>query len=887
MNPRINWKRLFRLTESNKHVETHVDDELRHHLDELRKRYREQGLNEEEARAEIARRFPDVESTRSDLIGSTGRTIHNRRRRLFLDGLHTDLRLSLRQLRRRPGFTAVVVLTLALGIGLTTAVFTLVNGVLLKPLPFDDPDRLVRIWTANPSEGVSRGIWSWPDFRDYREATDRLESLSAFAGFRMGGAILTGVPEPTELATAFVSGGFFETLGVEPVLGRTFTPDEDIIGRDQVALASYGWWQRAWGGDPGLVGRTLTLDGWPVEIVGIMPPDIAYPWQDTELWVPLSWITEIEVPHIPGVQWLSLVGRMKPGVSVEQVEAEAVALRQAFSEHDPPAAQGWESATAASLHDAIAGEARRPLLILMAAVAAILLIVCANVANLLLARAVGREREIAVRTALGAGTGRLVRQLLTESGVTALLGGGAGLLLAWGGSRLLISLAPAELPRTAEITPDLRVLLFAMGVSLLTALVFGLLPALRSARSTHPQALRQGPRTGMGFRSRRLTGSLVVVQVALAVVLVTGAGLMVRTLANLYRIDLGFDPARVLTFHISLGTDYADEAIPRYFRETRQRLLEIPGVTAAGAVKILPTTGQGESYSLVPADKAPPGGPAPVVETNFTTPGYFEAMRIPLLTGRTFRETDDRSLGRIVVIVNQAYVDRWFDGETPVGSSFPVGNVEVEFIGVVGNVRHAEPAAEPEPMLYLCQYQQYRSVMSFAVRTQFDPREIVPQVRSILAGLDPDQPFTHLATLEEVVADTVARPQSVATLLGLFALLAGLLAAVGLYGMLSFSVAGRTRELGVRQALGAERGTIVGIVVREGMLLVTGGLIVGLVAAAVFSRVLESMLFGIAPLDPLSLASAALLLILTGLLASAVPAIRAARIDATTALRWE
>jgi predicted permease len=887
MNLESDGKRLFRLTESEGHVEAQVDDELHHHLEELLERYRAQGMNEDEIRAAIARRFPDLEAARSDLIASTGRTVENRRRRLYLDSLRSDLRVSLRQFHRRPGFTAVVVLTLALGIGLTTAVFTLVNGVLLKPLPFSEPDRLVRIWAANPTEGVSRGVWSYPDFRDYREATELLEDLSAFAGFRMGGAILTGVSEPVELATSFVSGDFFTTLGVEPLLGRLFTPDEDIVGQDRVALVSHGWWQRAWGGDPGLIGRTLILDGEPVEIVGVMPPNIAYPWQDPALWVPLSWITEIEVPHIHGVQWLSLVGRMQPGVSVEQVEAEAVALRQAFSINDPPAARGWDSTTAASLHEAIAGTVRSPLLILLAAVAAILLIVCANVANLLLARAVGREHEIAIRTSLGAGTGRLIRQLLTESGVIALAGGTAGFILAWGGSRLLVSLAPAELPRTAEIVPDLRVLLFAVAISLLTALVFGLLPALRAARRTHHRALRLSPRSGEGPAGRRLTGILVAAQVALAVVLVTGAGLMARTLVNLYRVDLGFDPGQVLTFHVSLGDDYADEAIPAYFREARQRLSAIPGVAAAGAVKILPTTGQGEPYGLVPADRVPPGGPAPVVETNFATPGYFEAMRIPLLAGRTFRETDDRTLGRIVVIVNQAYVDRWFDGEAPTGSSFPVGTVEVEFIGVVGNVRHSEPAAEPEPMLYLCQFQQYRSVMSFVVRTRSDPRGIVPQARSTLAELDPDQPFTHLATLEEVVDDAIARPRSVATLLGLFALLAGLLAAVGLYGVLSFSVARRTRELGIRQALGARRSTVVAMVVREGMYFVLGGLIAGVITAAIAGRLLESMLFGITSADPLALFAAALVLIITGLLASTIPAARAARTHPAGALREE
>ncbi len=802
----------------------------------------------------------------------------------------SDLKFAVRTLLRRPGFSFIAVLTLALGIGLNTAVFTLVSGVLLRPLPFRASEQLVRIWEGNPERGALQSPISYPDFVDIAGQATSFERVMAFAAFRMGGAIRTGVSDPEEIPTSFVSGDFFQTLGAEPILGRSFTPVEDRVGDDAVVVLSHGYWQRAFGGDPGVLNEVMTLDDVPTRVIGVMPPDFRYPLQNSEIWVPLSWISEEEVPHIRQVQWLSLVGRLKEGVAIEEARSELDTILGRLAAAYPEQKSGWTQATVQPIGDSIVGDVRTSLLILLGAVGFVMLIACANVANLLLARAAGRDREIAVRTALGAGRGRLVKQMMAETMLLAAAGGVAGIVLATWAAPLLVRLAPSELPRTAEIALDQRVLLFALAVSLLTGLVFGLLPAIRHAGAGLHDRLREGGRTGTDSGARKRTRQgLVIVQVSLAIVLVTGAGLMVRSLGRLADVEMGFAPENLLTFHVSLPESrYDGEGFVNFMRSAQEELEALPGVRSAAAIKELPAIGTGEGIPVfIEGQPRPEPGTEPYVGANMITPGYFRTMGIPLLAGRDFTLDDNVELGRIVVIVNDAFARRFWPSESAVGKHLVGIGQPVEVIGVVGDVRQAELSLEPEPAAYLTEYQITRSVMYFVVRTAAEPLTMVASVREAIRRLDPDQPLTQIASMEQVVGNSIAQPRSVAALLGLFATLAGCLAAIGLYGVLSYAVARRTRELGIRQALGADSRAVLGLVIREGMTLVAIGIVAGLAGAVATSRALAGMLYEIHPLDPVALALAIGLLAAVGLAACLVPARRALRVDPSEALRYE
>jgi putative ABC transport system permease protein len=789
-----------------------------------------------------------------------------------------DLRYALRTLAARPTFTLIAVLTLAIGIGANAAIFSVVYAVLLKPLPFPRPDRLIYAhdtFAAVPSASVS--------WRKYSALRDRTRTLAALGAVAPGAITLTGRGEPQQVTVARVSGDFFDVFGVAPLAGRAIRRDDDSPSAEPVVILSYGFWQRAFGGSPSVVGQSIRSDGRSRTVIGIMPADFSYPSR-TDAWVPLAVDSAA-----PGNNFLRLVGRMKEGVSLPQATDDLRLITAAYNKENGLS----RDLEIYLLHDFLSQNNRRILLVLQGAVLAVLLVACANVANMLLARSVARRRELSIRAAIGASGGRLVRQLLTESVVLAALGGLAGVLLAGWLVRVFIALAPAGFAGPQTIAVDGTVLMFAAAVALATGLVFGVAPARGGFRADANESLRDAGTRGATTGALTAGRALVVVEIALAIMLGLGAGLMVKSLMRLEAQDGGFQAGGVLTFQIALPSTRYDEGRTRQM--TRQLLDTIratPGVVSAGAVNFLPLVNFGFNgpFSIVGRPPFPQADRAPSVEYRMVTPGYFSSMGIPIRRGVDFSERDDER-ERPIVIINETMARQFWPDEDPIGKQVQLA-VDVppltrEIVGVVGDVRSRSLDAVPVPETFVPHAQAPSGTMAFALRTEADPLSLLPSVRQRIAALDADLPLVRPQTMEAVVTTSAGSRRLSSTLTSLFAIVAGLLACLGIYGLVSYAVAQRTREIGIRVALGANPIAVLRMVVADGLRLAAYGVVGGAIGTWALTSTLQTLLYEVSPADPTVLVSTSAAALLLAAAASFVPALRVLRVDPSAALRVE
>jgi putative ABC transport system permease protein len=812
-----------------------------------------------------------------------------------METLWQDIRFGFRMLLKKPGFTAVAVLALALGVGANTAIFSVVNGVLLRPLPFKDPDRLVRL--GEWSKEVPGMSISYPNFLDWREQNHVFEGLAAL---QFGSYNMTGVDEPERLLGRNVSWNFFDVLGVRPAVGRGFRPEEDHAGAPRVCLISYALWQRRFNSDRKIVGRAVTLNGEPYTVVGVLPAGYRY-GTPTDVFVPigLGETGEMMAPrdNHPGIY---AVARLKEGVTFEQAEAEMkqIAARLAAAYPKENAEHGI---TLTPLREFFVGDIRASLLIILGAVGFVLLIACANVANLLLARAASRYREIAVRTALGASRWRIVRQLLTESVILGLLSGTVGLLLAMWGVDVLRRASLDLIPTTADISLDRTVLFFTLGVSLLTGVLFGLAPAVQASKPELNEALKEGGRSGSeGSARNRVRSLLVVAEVALSLVLLVGAGLLVRSFMSLLQTQPGFEPRNLLTLSLSykVGKDEGRKAV-NFFHAVEERVGALPGVEAVAVSNGVPMLGASETSFQIEGRPPAEAGKRPFTVAYYPTHDYLKAMGIRLLRGRFFDEHDTQD-SPLVAVIDEDFARLYFPGEDPVGKYFE-GNKEMniphaEIVGVVAHVKNygLDTPGPVQAEFYYSRDQvpeRFQPLLadrvSLVVRTASDPAAMAPAVRRAIQEVDPNEPVYNVNTMEQVLSDSVATQRLSMLLLTIFAAVALVLAGVGIYGVMSYAVAQRTHEFGIRMALGAEARDVLRMVVGQGMLLALCGVGAGLAGALVLTRVMSSLLYGVSATDPLTFVGVPLVLAAVALLACLVPARRATKVDPMVALRYE
>jgi putative ABC transport system permease protein len=791
----------------------------------------------------------------------------------------TDIRYALRTMMRAPGFATTAALTLAVGIGANTAIFTVVYALLLKPLPFRDADRLVYVHDTFPA--VANASVSLAKFLALRDGN---RTLSSFAATAPGSLTITGIGDPQQLGVTRVTGDFFDVLGVAPLAGRVIARSDDLTNAAPVIVLTWGAWQRLFGGAPDIVGRTVIADGQPRTIIGVMPPDVVYPAR-YDAWIPLAL-----VPEASQGNFLRLVGRLKPEVSIEQATADLQAATEAFNARNGlrRGVRVWR------LHEYLSQSTRQMVLVLQGAVVLVLLVACANVANMLLARSVPRQRELAIRLAIGASPRRLLRQLLTESVMLAAAGGVLGVLLGGWLLRLFVALAPAGFAGVQAIAIDRHVLVFTAVCAMLTGVVFGIAPARRGFRVDASDGLRDA--AGRGSSSAGARGAsrvLVVAEVSLAMVLVVGAGLLVKSLIRLQAQDAGFQADGLMTFQITLPpARYDDAASRRAVTRILGEMRAIPGVSAAGAINFLPLQAFGFNgpFSI---EGRPPLGTAdrpPVVEYRMVTPGYFEAMQIPVRRGGGFSERENER-DRPVVVINETMARQFWPKENPIGARVQLGAdptaIVREVVGVVGDVRSQALSQPPVPETFVPYAQAPAASISIAVRSAGDPASLLPVVRQRVAAIDPSLAIIRTQTMISVVDASTGSMRLSSTLTSVFAILAALLAAVGIYSLVSYSVASRTREIGIRVALGAHPSSVLRLVLGEGLTLAGVGLVLGIAVTWWLAGTLRSMLFDVSPVDPVVLAAtAAAVLALTGV-ASFVPAWRVMRVDPTVALRSE
>ena len=814
----------------------------------------------------------------------------------MLDTIRNDIRQSFRRLKSHPAFTAVVLITLALGIGANTAIFSVVNTVLLRPLPYKQPGELVTVQHHYPSLELDAPV-SAPGFREYRDNTHVFDKVAVEASWA---ANLTGVGDPDRLRGGRVSGLYFQTMGVPAALGRTLLPEEDEPGRNHVVVLSDGVWKRLFGGQRSIIGSTVSLNSEAYTVVGVMPPSFRDFWShDVEIWTPLALSPDNFALDNFTSEWLNLTARLEPGVTLDQasrdMRAFAEQLKRDHSSEFPP---NW-TLKVTSLNEIATGDIRPALLVLLGAVGFVLLIACANVANLLLARAAGRTKEVAIRSALGAERWDLIRQLLTESIVLSLIGGAIGLLLAYWSVRALVAVNPSNIPRIQELGLDGNVLIFTAIVSVATGVIFGVAPALQMSKGDLQSTLREGGRSGSGDRGgQRVRRALVVTEVALALTLLIGAGLLVKSSARLAGVDPGFNPHDILTFNLSLPEiKYpSDTATIAFFDAVIPRIAQVPGVRAAGATSVMPFGGSWSTGSFnVEGYDPPPNGNGPWGDIRVISPGFLETLRVPLLAGHIFTEQDARSPFRVAV-VDDEFVRRFYKSPADaIGKRLWRGSPTltdstryVTIVGVVGHTKHEGLAADPRVQLYV-PYAQFGDVnnMAIAVRTAGDPTRYVGAIRDAIRSVDRDEPMAQVRTLDDLVSESMGQRRLSMVLLGVFAGIALLLASVGIYGVMSYSVVQRTREMGLRMALGAKQRDVLALVLRQGMTLVLAGVAIGVICALALTRVIANQLYSVRPTDPVTFAAVAILLAIIALVATLLPAWRATRVDPTVALREE
>jgi putative ABC transport system permease protein len=815
--------------------------------------------------------------------------------RSFLD----DLRYAIRQMMKSPGFAAVAVITLALGIGANTAVFSVIDAVMLRPLPYDKPERLIDAQSAGTQNPQASSV-SYPDFFDWRAQNRTLEHL---VSYHDNPFTLTGVARPVHVDGEVVSWDLLPTLGVNPELGRGFTADEEKQGT-RVVLISHAMWVEQFAADKSILGRTVILSGNPYTVVGVMPASFRFPVTAPQnaVWTTLAVDNDPSDPKpmtsLRGMHFLSTIGRMKPGVTVAQVDQDLKNIAGNLAKQYPNSNSRHDSARVVTELAALIGDTRTALMVMLGAVAVVLLIACANIANLLLARMRERQREIVMRAALGAGRRRIIRQLLVESLALSTVGGLAGCGLAFAATPAMLSLIGDSVPRAANAGVDLRVLSFAILLSFLAGLIFGIVPAITASKTDLVTTLKESARTEVSHRDW-LRSSLIVGQVALGLVLTAGAGLLITSFVNLLHTNEGFNPDHLLTFFFELpdlqyNSQYKQKR-PEFYRNYFEKVRALPGVQSAGGVMVLPMTNDMVIITFEDPEHPVPEAQQPFADLTPVSPGYFNTMQIPVLEGRDFSDGDDMNSPQ-VMIVNQAFLQKFFPGENVIGKKLKPGAGNGtkggppwrEIVGVVGDVRLQATQREMKPAMYLPAAQMNTWCCLYSVvRTSVEPRSLEPTIRQLVSSLDPDVPVTQVHTMQELMFSELARPRFAMVLLGAFASLAVVLTIVGLYGVMTYSVACRTREIGVRMALGARRGSVLKMVLRDSAILLAIEIVVGVTAFLISASVLQSMLYGTGSRNPLVLTMVCIAVALAGLTAAYVPAFRAASIEPMQALRSE
>jgi predicted permease len=860
-----------------------VEAELRFHVEMRVGELVEQGETPQRARELAMQRFGDYEGARNECVAINQRRKRHLQRTEYFMELRQDIGYAFRMLRRTPAFTLAALLTLALGIGANSAIFSVVHGVLLESLPYRDAERLHHLQMLYP-DGTKYSALSAPDFMSVRQDTRVFEQVEAYGLQTLS---LTGMGEPLEIEGAQVTAGLFDLLGFNVAIGRGFTADENRPGLTAVTVLGHGFWQRAFGGDRTVIGRTLTLSGRPYTVIGVLSDGATLP-NAVDIYAPLEFTAIFDATTAQGRrgEFLATLGRARSGVTSEQIDGD---LRRIGSALQVKFQQTNGALTFAStpLRTMIVGDVQRPLLVLLGAVGFVLLVACANVANLLLARGSARQGELAVRSALGAGRPRLVRQLMTEAMVLGVAGGGLGLLLAWVSTRALISARPADLPRLDEITLDGTVVLFALGASLLTGLVFGMVPAWQATNEHLLRGLQESGRSGAGGRrTHRLRSALVVAEMALAVILLTGSGLLIRSFIELTRVNPGFRPEGALAVRVTLqGELYQNgDQVRNRVAEIEDRLRGLPGVTAVGAGSVLPLGGLGAllDFAVQGAPPPPPDVNAEIAVAS-ATPEYFQAIGTTLRRGRLFTNLDHAKSAPVAVL-NEAAVRRWFPNEDPIGKTVVSGGPR-QVVGVVGDVLQRNPGQPAAPQMFLPYTQRTNRTVRFIIRAQGDALALAPAVRDQIRSVDPNLPLADVVPLNEMVVRSIARPRFYMSLLTLFAAVALALSATGIFGVMSYAVAQQSKEIGIRIALGARAADVLRGVVGRALALAGIGIGVGLLMALALGRVIRNQLFGVDVFDPVTMITVIAVLIGSAAIASLLPARRAAAVDPLTAFR--
>ena len=870
--------------------EAEIVEELSQHLEEQYEDALGRGASEEEASGAVLKDLKLPESLGGARKYAEPVQMGTGRKSNMLADLGQDIHYGLRILRKNPAFAAIAVIALALGIGANSAIFSVVNAILLKPLPYKNPGQLVMIWEEATHLGFPKDTPPPANFLDWRQQSTVFDGMAAtsYRSFN-----LTGVGEPERLDGRRVSANLFDFLGVKPIIGRTFVPQEDKPGT-KVVLLNESLWQRRLGGDPSVIGRALNLNGEPHTVIGVLPHTVRLPasgnWHD-QVWVPIAFSSEEAANR--GSHYLEVIARMKPGVTLPKAQAEMNTIAAGLAKQYPDV-NARRGAVVRPLHEEIVGNMKAALLILLGAVVFVLLIACANVANLLLARAAVRQKEIALRLALGANRARLIRQLLVESVLLSLIGGVVGLGLAYYGLDVLTRFIPNDVAHPDTIAIDGKVLLFTLAVAIITGLIFGLAPATQASHFNLNETLKEGGRdSAAGVRGKRLRSSLVIAEVATSFILLIGAGLLINSFFHLRNLDPGFRADHLLALNVDLSeVRYPDnQRRTAFFDEVKRRMQTLPGVQSVAVAGNLPFTYNGDSMSIaVQGIPDPPIDQWPDVVYRTVGPEYFATMGIPLVRGRDFNDRD--SLGTtLVVVISEKTARHYWPNEDPIGKRLKPGSTNSEVpwftvIGVVKDVRQNDFIAEPKMQMYFS-YRQMKDLVANAliVRTSVDPLSLATSARNTIWAVDKDQAVANIDTMEHIVAGAVARQRFSTLLLALFAGVALVLAAVGIYGVMSYSVAQQTREIGVRIALGARRGDVLRMTVKQALKLVGLGLICGLIVAFVLTRVMASLLFGVSATDPTTFLSIALIQLAVALLASYIPALRATQVDPVIALR--
>jgi putative ABC transport system permease protein len=873
-------------------MEAEMDEELRSHLENHVEKLVVSGLSREQALRRAHIEFGGYEQLKEDCRDARGVSL--------IETLFQDLRYALRMLRNSPGFTAVAILTLALGIGANTAIFSVIDSVLLRSLPYQNPAGIVMVWENNSQHPDPHNTVSPPDFLDWQSRNSVFAEMSASFDQRV---ILTGNGVPEEVVVQDVSANFFSVLGIHPILGPGFTAENGKPGHDDVLVLSYGFWKERFASDPGIIGKPVVLNGHAQIVVGVAPQNFTWFIKDgsftgakPQMWTPFIFPASFSDRKGVG-RFLTVVARLKPGATVPQAQSQMNTIAARIAEEYPDF-NGYWGANVVPVRDQISGDLRPALLILFGAVVFVLLIACANVSSLLLARAAAREREIAVRTALGASPWRIALQLLTESVLLALIGGTIGVGLAVWGTNLLLAASSGNLLDLRSIPVDWRVLAFAGGATLLAGLLFGMLPSYISAHSGISETLKEGGRGSSAGKQLSLArGGFVVAQISLALVLLAGSGLLIRSFIRLVAVDPGFDASRLLTFKVSLPSSKykTDTARLTFFRQLVTRVSHLPGVRSASMNSFPPFSGLGSATGVhVLSQPERSLMDLPVADVRIIGADYFSTMEIPLRAGRAFNEREVTE-ERHVVIVNQAFSDQCLHGVNPIGQKAVIymksleesKNTPSEIIGVVGDVRQMGLATPAEPTVYWPHPELVMSEMTIVVRTENDPLTLVSAARHELQQMDPEQPMAAIATMEQLLSGSLSRSRFTMLVLGVFAALALVLACVGIYGVIAYSVTQRTQEFGIRMALGANRRDVFRLVLGQGTRLTLLGVGLGIVAALVVTRLMATLLYGVSATDPVTFTAVALLLALVAMAACYLPARRATRVDPIIALRYE